>query len=741
MPDKNKIHIPFAERFHKGILNNYSKSAFNAAKNYKKRGVGLTPLHINPGKIKTIQLPKSNGLIDDIFHDAIGLTYNSLVAAPNFLMHPFTDFQFPTIESRVFTRLPKKVQKFLYNDEPDPYTQSGTPFIPGIKGVPNSNIIKSPTAYQIRNLPGYQLKSLMRGNPLERQLSKAGTISRNSIEALAKKGSNVEQSVINEVLNGEFNGIKNIDYNTFRNAIQNKLIKYNRIPNEKWQNYGIDRLGFKGYDIKGNPYRMLDALIENYPERFEKGILGLKDLKLNKIFRNVDDIYGNEEYIKLVDEINKRNSPTLNTFTFESPLIPEGNAKHYDAGTLGHSRTYTTRNEPNILHVIESQSDWGQNTLRDIDPYKYAPFLRWYKDIKLQKNHKINTIRRILGKKYPEFTEDFVKGIEEHGPIYSGNELFDYAGGKYDTGLNSPFEHYMLNDDNYFKINYTPKSEVLNRYYKNHPYIPENYNQIKYLHDNYPQRQIQENLRFAAENNQNLMRYPTPETAAKVEGYPKLFNSSTGEYYYDNKYQTILKRYSDFPKQFHKLYKDADVRTVNDNLGNSWYEVDVPKDYINQEWQYKYGGQMKSKFNRPRAFWGALIGSVIGAGASLINGHKQKKAQERALYNQRSEENRQNEMQAANNMIGLLNNNAIENEYDDKLEFKYGGRKHCDFGSEINDITSPALNALTSIAINSNTNNNDARFNIPQTFYDRNYTKMIYNKFNKAKYGCFKARH
>lgn len=204
------------------------------------------------------------------------------------------------------------------------------------------------------------------------------------------------------------------------------------------------------------------------------------------------------------------------------------------------------------------------------------------------------------------------------------------------------------------------------------------------------------------------------------------------------------------------LENDNDVKYIKNNpkngipLGDSFndeeneYERLLPTVEIKpakEDYKYKYGGQMKSKFNRPRAFWGALIGSVIGAGASLINGHKQKKAQERALYNQRSEENRQNEMQAANNMIGLLNNNAIENEYDDKLEFKYGGRKHCDFGSEINNITSPALNALTSIAINSNTNNNDARFNIPQTFYDRNYTKMIYNKFNKAKYGCFKARH
>jgi hypothetical protein len=49
----------------------------------------------------------------------------------------------------------------------------------------------------------------------------------------------------------------------------------------------------------------------------------------------------------------------FNTFTFESPRIPRGNDKHYDIATLGHSRTFTVPDEPDILYVMESQSDWG----------------------------------------------------------------------------------------------------------------------------------------------------------------------------------------------------------------------------------------------------------------------------------------------------------------------------------------------------------------------------------------------
>ena len=49
-----------------------------------------------------------------------------------------------------------------------------------------------------------------------------------------------------------------------------------------------------------------------------------------------------------------KKQPRLNTYTFSSDKIPVGSSKHYDSNTLGHSRTYTTREEPNVLHVMES---------------------------------------------------------------------------------------------------------------------------------------------------------------------------------------------------------------------------------------------------------------------------------------------------------------------------------------------------------------------------------------------------
>jgi hypothetical protein len=53
---------------------------------------------------------------------------------------------------------------------------------------------------------------------------------------------------------------------------------------------------------------------------------------------------------------------------------------------------------------------------------------------------------------------------------------------------------------------------------------------------------------------------------------------------YPKEHETILKKYSDFPKLFKKLYKNQEVRLVTDPQGNTWYEIDIPKDYLNQEW-------------------------------------------------------------------------------------------------------------------------------------------------------------
>ena len=388
--------------------------------------------------------------------------------------------------------------------------------------------------WHVANYPGYQLKGLMKGSLLEKQLSKNGTININQLSAYFNKASQIEKEIANKVLAEKFAGQKTIDYNQFKKAIQDELITYERVPQTKYAKYGMDRLG----------------LTNNVEGQFEEGPLVLAGIPQN---------------VPLQEPLP---GIKINTFTFESPKIPIGNNKHYNPTTLGHSRTYTTPDEPNILHVMESQSDWAQKSLGLTKAEKTA-----------------------------------IQNIDEQ--LKTGTP----------TGF-STLEELQVQ-----------KQAILDRAFQRTQGISY---QSQHLHDNYLQRQLQENLRYAAENGQTKMRYPTSETAAKIEGYQKVNHTQLnelsnqqmklGEQFengeisweeydkmidainkqkkelfgkeYDPKHQTILKKYADFPKLFQKLFKDQQVRTVTDAKGNTWYEVDVPNGYLSRELQFKQGGKM-----------------------------------------------------------------------------------------------------------------------------------------------------
>lgn len=462
--------------------------------------------------------------------------------------------------------------------------------------------------YEIEDLGGgYMLKSLMRGNPLEKQLSKQGTVNVNNVKALINKGSDIEKTIVDKVLSGdEFANKKSIDYNKFRKAVQDELIAYDRTPNKTYKDYGLNRLYEDPAGSSAGWYSFLE------PE----------------------------------------------TFTFSSSRIPNGSSKHYDANTLGHSRTYTTAKEPDVLHVMESQSDWAQSGVA--------------KEIKgdlAQSNDLIETYQWRID----QLEKETSTGVDQWGFPISEESMSD--------------KRKILDD---------VKSWLEKELERNKELASTNSAQAKYLSDNYTTKQIQENLKYAAEQGQTKMRYPTRETAAKIEGYPEreaIFDSNgndvtarggyttfgeekdarlkeiekelrrienfrengysqikpeyrdewlakdntlydelrnekfeisksggelkpgyTSKVIYD--YEDILKKYSEFPKQYKKLYKDADVRTVTDSKGNTWYEVDVPTNYLDQEWQYSRVG---NAINKLKDLPGMLADSMNKEGMVNVN--------------------------------------------------------------------------------------------------------------------------
>lgn len=445
--------------------------------------------------------------------------------------------------------------------------------------------------------PGYQLKGLMKGSQLEKQLSKNGTININQLNAYFNKASQTEREIVNKVLSEKYYGQKTINYNQFKKDIQNELIgKYNRIPQTDYADYGVENLG---YNLKSIGENELPGL----PNQITLG-----------------------QPIRYISPGTKADPINLNTFTFESSRIPYGNTKHYSGNPIGHSRTYTLPQDPHTLYVMESQSDWAQQALRkksSIDAksaYERASqsVIKYQQELKQIKANLEKGLapdgHKIQYEWERKDIEEIIKNIEKRLSRHNARAArFD---------------------------------EILH---------PEKYIQENHLKQNYLQRQLQENLRYAAENKYTKMRYPTSETAAKIEGYTrqspnqeqikileKKYNrpegymdirtrenfditqfpeettsellkkfkiyerwensqqakdfwkefNNIGEYYPE--YQTILKKYSNFPKLFQKLFKDQQVRTVTDIKGNTWYEVDVPKGYLNKEWQFKQGGKINT---------------------------------------------------------------------------------------------------------------------------------------------------
>ena len=436
--------------------------------------------------------------------------------------------------------------------------------------------------WQLQSLPGMQIKSLMTNGPLEKQLSKNGTISTKQLQAYIGRNDvpTHDKYLIQQVLDNHA-GETHLDYNALRKEVQEMIPVYNRVSQTKYENYGIDRLGRTISDK-----RIVD-MINQHP-----GLARSPFMRKHK-----------EGIIPY-------------TYTFESSGL-SGNTKHYTGNPLGHSRTFTAQNEPDILYIMESQSDWAQNSNRTWKNLQYGSseqgFLENYQrrrnvlqealsEYQTQLKNAKNTADKQLVKSLEQTISEVNKSISEMDRLYKE--------------ISSPLTSYMQKS--------------------------------------YTQRQIQENLKYAAEQGQTKMRYPTRETAAKIEDYtavpseykaldpvtingetfindnpyylkelalknnlkntkdPKEINKLTqqlkwlekikqrwraGETTYELDHEGILDYYSDFPKQYEKLFGKGAVRQITDAKGNTWYEVDVPENYRNgtMEMLFKQGGKLPSK--------------------------------------------------------------------------------------------------------------------------------------------------
>ena len=154
-------------------------------KNKPKGAIVLPEVEVKGTMLKAKEfinkLPKEKGLENpmiDPFLGAVGLGRG---------VGTMMNMLFPTtpVEDIVYTPITTAAMKIV------------SPAIKPIGETVRRSLVEP---YKISHLPGYQLKSLMRGNPLEKQLSKQGTINVDGIRNQFGKASSVEKAVIDKVL-------------------------------------------------------------------------------------------------------------------------------------------------------------------------------------------------------------------------------------------------------------------------------------------------------------------------------------------------------------------------------------------------------------------------------------------------------------------------------------------------------------------------------------------------------------
>jgi hypothetical protein len=477
-----------------------------------------------------------------------------------------------------------------------------------------------------------QIKSTMLGSPLEKQLSKTGEINVNNIKAHIGKADVGQQDkfILDKVLNERFAGKTKIDYNEFRKAVSEELVPLEKSFDDAYSAYGVDKLGY-AKDTKAVLQKNLDALKEGFEatnksikelEEFENNPKGFLELykgtdyastPIAEVKRHVKETLEHERgrlnTLKnqiLEKESGLKNMPLENTSIIygNKAKFGKGNTSHFaDEGTLGHARTLVSNEEPDVMHILEQQSDYFQKN----EPLKLTEFNleRWKNQIAKNENSYASDL-------------EVLKSMKETRKDFAGNPMDDFQINQFEDIVNKKGKDIILR-----------KGTLSNPIQK------------EYLRNTHQERLLQENMLHAAEQGKSKMRYPTSETAAKIQGYQKSIQpTDLGKDYLDglnnlridnegayskkslletiehelnkvdesgpttqerghllemkqqieplneedlfpkdigylSQHKTILKKYDDTPKMIKKVL-GKESKIVTDSRGNSWYEFDIP---------------------------------------------------------------------------------------------------------------------------------------------------------------------
>ena len=460
-----------------------------------------------------------------------------------------------------------------------------------------------------------QLKSTMMGSPLEKQLSKDGMLSINSLQAYLNNPSTsmADRTMIRKVLDERFAGQPKINYNDFRKAVSDEMVPLEKNFDSAYSNYGIGSLGYPGVkkeSIEKSIKFGVDDLKSNLKGNLQSDGTYLKDYE--KIKWNIDQLRKNK---KLLSETPRENTSIVYS---NKEKFGRGSTDHFEnEGTLGHSRILVSNEEKDVMHVLEQQSDFYQknpysklleNKNRSIDgEYDQDIIQYWTKKVEDYEKGQINPIQKeLLGKTHQERllqenvahaaqngqtkmrypTPETAAKIQGYTPkkvldenkfdIEVKNKLADYQKKMSDIG-DEDFKYTnesrtksvrlgrILDTQYPMKAGETPEETIINLQNKYGDDAVSIYKEYRTL------QQKDHAFDIDIDKRKFYLRREIADYKNELSSNPKYQKNI-----FESAHETILKKYADNPKMIKKIL-GQDTRTVTDSKGNSWYEFDIPE--------------------------------------------------------------------------------------------------------------------------------------------------------------------
>ena len=458
-----------------------------------------------------------------------------------------------------------------------------------------------------------QIKPLMRGAEIERQLSKQGTISRKQLNAYIAKQKGYYKDLMNEVLDSEFKGLDKINYNSFKYAVQQRIPKteITDISTGKYRDYGLDRLGYESTNYNTpqaqaelSKYNIKDLGNGNV-EVYEKSTgRKLSETEVNELNNKIESF----------GDISEQKEIKIDNFmtTVEGLKMDYEGTNHFGSGNHGHTRSYINK-EGDTRYVIEMQSDYFQ-THDGGKPY-------WDVNSPLE-NHMAETtqgrmLQEVMKKSAMEGqtkvrfatpeTAAKVEGFEKEitAPPSDSPEYANYnqARAEYDRIIRPAKAEYDRIEipawDEYNRIARQARAEydrIIRQAWAEYDKITRpakaEYDKIKkQAADEYDRIERQAKAEYDRIERQAWAEYNRFASEARDRYLSKYMS-------YDEKQKKVLTHYEKMPKSIKKNL-GVEPKVVTDAKGNTWYEVNVPEYYRNKTAEIQFQNTTNLNGNTP----------------------------------------------------------------------------------------------------------------------------------------------